>query len=512
MNTPLRTRRAAALLWAAAALATVLPAAAQGWQRDRGHHTWPDTLEIVTVSGTVHVDTLAARLWYGLDDDADGAVDYHLSFGPWWYEPAGGATRPEDGQQIAVVGALQDSEPLPTLLVFEIDGGVWRVPVEYGLHGWNGEPFWSPDGAPEMITGVVLIDTTYFYEHYYLDTTGDTIPEYKLGLGPPWYEPASGAVRPAAGDTVTVVGLVHERDGIDLLAVYEIDGLVWRPLYEPAPWAGRWVRRHHADSTRLGCVNCRPGGPDHIAFPPGHMGGPGGPGGMGWPDSTFVQFWEIHPDSLPGLRHTHRFAGYFVDVHDPARNRLMNGQFGGHHARMRFEEAHRIRVRYYAEDLAARSLAETELQVQFWNEEQQRWEAVPEPVEIDTLSNVVAFTSTELASHYALFAPNVVTDVEGPLDGELPARFALARNYPNPFNPETVIPFTLRTPAEVVLEVYDVLGRQVATLARASLRAGTYEVRWDGTNDAGVAVAGGVYLYRLRAGTFEAAHAMVLLK
>ena len=96
--------------------------------------------------------------------------------------------------------------------------------------------------------------------------------------------------------------------------------------------------------------------------------------------------------------------------------------------------------------------------------------------------------------------------------GPAPASFALNQNYPNPFNPTTNIQFALPQRAQVRLEVYDILGRQVTTLASGDMSAGTYSVTWNGKDANGQTVASGLYLYRIQAGSFTAVHKMLLLK
>ncbi|MFK7845850.1 MAG: FG-GAP-like repeat-containing protein [Rhodothermales bacterium] len=94
----------------------------------------------------------------------------------------------------------------------------------------------------------------------------------------------------------------------------------------------------------------------------------------------------------------------------------------------------------------------------------------------------------------------------------LPTEFALKANYPNPFNPTTTINFDVPEASNVRLEVYDMMGRRVATLVNGQLGAGRYEAIWNAQSDAGTAVASGVYLYRMQAGSFESVQRMVLMK
>jgi len=103
-------------------------------------------------------------------------------------------------------------------------------------------------------------------------------------------------------------------------------------------------------------------------------------------------------------------------------------------------------------------------------------------------------------------------DVGEPDDDVLPNRFALDQNYPNPFNPSTNINFRLPTASFVDLSVYNILGRKIMTLAGGMYRAGNYTITWDGCDEAGCAVAGGVYFYRLRAGGADLSRKMLLLK
>jgi hypothetical protein len=88
----------------------------------------------------------------------------------------------------------------------------------------------------------------------------------------------------------------------------------------------------------------------------------------------------------------------------------------------------------------------------------------------------------------------------------------LAQNVPNPFNPTTVIKFSIASDQPVRLVVYDVAGRRVRTLVDERRRANIYSVSWDGRNDQGQRVASGVYFYRLTAGKFTKTRKMMLLK
>ena len=99
----------------------------------------------------------------------------------------------------------------------------------------------------------------------------------------------------------------------------------------------------------------------------------------------------------------------------------------------------------------------------------------------------------------------------------LPQETALLANYPNPFNPETWIPYQLATPADVTLTIYNIQGRVVRDLDLGHQRAGMYHTRsraayWDGRNAQGESVASGVYFYTLTAGDFNATRKLLIRK
>ena len=92
--------------------------------------------------------------------------------------------------------------------------------------------------------------------------------------------------------------------------------------------------------------------------------------------------------------------------------------------------------------------------------------------------------------------------------GLAPLEFELSQNYPNPFNPTTEIAYTIRTAGHVEIMVYDVLGRQVASLVNKEMIPGKYTVNFDAGN-----LASGIYIYRIQAGAeFAAVKKMVLIK
>ena len=105
---------------------------------------------------------------------------------------------------------------------------------------------------------------------------------------------------------------------------------------------------------------------------------------------------------------------------------------------------------------------------------------------------------------------------------DIPTEFALLPNYPNPFNTSTVIPYRVSgEQRDVGLAIYDLHGRRVRTLSTRQRTtstesmehpAGSYFVMWDGTDENGLAVASGMYLYRLETDNYRVARKMILIK
>ena len=94
-----------------------------------------------------------------------------------------------------------------------------------------------------------------------------------------------------------------------------------------------------------------------------------------------------------------------------------------------------------------------------------------------------------------------------------PNEFALAQNFPNPFNPTTNIRFKLTNSVRVKLRIYNMMGQLVRILINDDLKtAGEYTVQWDGKEDSGQNVASGVYVYRIQAGKFVRTRKMLLLR
>lgn len=112
-------------------------------------------------------------------------------------------------------------------------------------------------------------------------------------------------------------------------------------------------------------------------------------------------------------------------------------------------------------------------------------------------------TSVALTDSVLCFTPTSVND----RDGKVAKEYALSQNYPNPFNPTTTIKFSLPHSSHVVLKIFNLLGQELTTLVDGELEVGIYHREWDASS-----FSGGVYFYRLIAGSFTETKKLILLK
>ena len=135
--------------------------------------------------------------------------------------------------------------------------------------------------------------------------------------------------------------------------------------------------------------------------------------------------------------------------------------------------------------------------------------STPVGLKLDAQNNIylAGTSSVNGQSYYTVIkyrqTPNAVREN----DGSVPTTFALSQNYPNPFNPLTTIRYSLPSTANVKLAIYDLLGREIATLVNEEQSAGWKEVEWNAS-----AFSSGIYFYRLTAGNYVGVKKLMLLK
>ena len=129
----------------------------------------------------------------------------------------------------------------------------------------------------------------------------------------------------------------------------------------------------------------------------------------------------------------------------------------------------------------------------------------------DSLTSTVWNSSWGFGKLDIFKAMSTVTAVER-VSAELPISYILNQNYPNPFNPTTKIEYSIPVKGLVKLQIFDILGRSVASLVDEVQDAGVYHSTWTGKTGNGIAVSSGVYFYRLQSGAFSKTERMLLLK
>lgn len=121
--------------------------------------------------------------------------------------------------------------------------------------------------------------------------------------------------------------------------------------------------------------------------------------------------------------------------------------------------------------------------------------------------NTNKFIACDRQSGLYVFALDTSTTAIQNFDRRIPSALELLQNYPNPFNLSTRLAFRIPKSAFVTLKVFDVLGREVATVVHEEMQPGTYEVTWDASD-----VPSGVYFYRLISGPFVETKKLIVLK
>lgn len=496
-----RSRIHSIALFLVVAFLSTTVAEAQPLGLSRDGHMWPASSSITSATGTVIVDHSSSESVFMLDTNGDGVGDIVLDFGPMWYTSPGGQSMPVDGDVITVTGRDARNGGMQGLDVLTINGDIWRKSNEYGMTGWNMGTGWSISGDLETRTGVLLADTSYFYHHYYLDSNDDGTPDYQLGLGPMWYTPASGYQLPVPGTSITVEGTVVGYSSLSMFMVQSIDGHVWRSLSEPPPWAGTWVLSSRTDST---FVLCATDTSSVITFPDSFSGMGMGMGARQWPDSAFVEFWGVHPDSMPGTPPTGSILGYYINILGTDKVSMMDGSWGGRIGMASLNREMTIRFHYPDDFVLPQGGPEGSMFPSWWNTSTNHWEKVS-MFTLDEATNTVTFRSADIAEYYTLSTQSVATSMND--SPEMPEGYNLFQNYPNPFNPETVIEYQLPEASWVSIQIFDVTGRLVTEPVSGQMYAGVHRVLINASE-----LTSGIYLYRIQAGTFSDTKTFTLIR
>ena len=103
-------------------------------------------------------------------------------------------------------------------------------------------------------------------------------------------------------------------------------------------------------------------------------------------------------------------------------------------------------------------------------------------------------------------------NIQEDVASSLPTHFRLMQNFPNPFNPTTNIQFEILERTDIKLELFDVMGKNVATLFKGSKNPGLHQIKWNGTNDQGQLLSTGIYFYKLTSKNLTQARKLLFAK
>lgn len=428
-----------------------------------GYHYPGDTLQPITATGTVLVtqDNHHRMTQYSLDTNSDGVAEYWLHFGPHWYQPDS-LSYPAHGTQVNVSGGLIDHTSPPGIMVLMLNGQQWiDTSRSYDVGYHHGNDFGCGDSTHRYYdtlqqvrhTGTFLIvaDTLFGHDEFYLDTENDGVANFWLHLGHPGYIPA-GRTLPNHGQTISVTGALMPHSTPPGIMVLTIDGTLWRDSTWTGGHGGGWVGRHGGHiSTSNGSWCLFP----DSAFGRrmgGHMGG------MRWSDSVFCRI----DTTLPGHWRGGPAVGYsFIVEGSDGRPRMGHGRGG----MMNFNLSTTLSLRYREGFFA------DEDEIALWKSDGDDWQRVQD-ANVDSRTNTVTAEENPLYVYYVIAASSPTTTGSVPASAD----FRLEPGYPNPFRQSTVLTFAVDNAVNVRLAVYDLTGRLVQTLVEGHRTAGKHSV------------------------------------
>jgi hypothetical protein len=296
------------------------------------------------------------------------------------------------------------------------------------------------------------------YLQYALDVDEDRTPDYRLSFGPPWYDPPGNAHRPDNGDDITIVGGLFTYADPPTVVVYMINNAEWRDIQagEHGGYGGyRAYEYERCDSQTDSSNVLAQTNPRNIEM-------------LGVVE---IPVCEPPPNNPPGV-FAFRITGsenlIYINLGIDWAGIPGNG----------LETVH----------VVGGLVPPTSETVPWVIVYEVNGEFVREPGD-----------TTNLVS--------TLVSADPPPSLPIPASQLMAVNYPNPFNPVTTIEYSLPLTSRVEVKIFDLGGREIAQLVRATQSAGTYQVTWDGSS-----APSGIYIYRVTAGKAVAAGRMVLLK
>lgn len=238
--------------------------------------------------------------------------------------------------------------------------------------------------------------------------------------------------------------------------------------------------------------------------------------GMGESTTTLTQVVKV---DQAGLSFEDENTGLKVDIPEDALSALTEIEYGTFEiipegaglsgpmiymgpSGLTFSKAVEITLPYDPGNIPS-GVSEEELVMLRYDQEEESWQELTSDIDINEKR------ITGLTTRLSGFAPGIMGEqvsIEPEIDN-IPESIELAQNYPNPFNPTTVIRFQIPVISEVKLEVFDLLGRRIATLVEGIVKAGSHQVEFDASQ-----LTGGMYIYRLTAGDQVQTRKMMVIK
>jgi len=285
---------------------------------------------------------------------------------------------------------------------------------------------------------------------YYLDVNEDTLPDYFLNFGPPWYNPNNGLQRPNDCEQISIVGGLINNDSIPMIVVYAINGIEWRDSTNIGNHlGGNWAHRNMTDSVYIHSTFDED---DWIHVGPGWYNGGGMHGGGMMTDSLFFQMMEVYPHNIPFVENEHVFAGYELGVFQPnGSNNMWNGEGCG--GMMNFNSNINYNLHFTNQQINGFDSSPENIAAKYWDSQTSSWKKISNAI-VNVDEGIVNFNMSTV-SNYVILTSAIITFVEQENKSIIVDDYKLGQNYPNPFNPSTTINYQLPKAGDVTLKVFD---------------------------------------------------------
>jgi len=176
---------------------------------------------------------------------------------------------------------------------------------------------------------------------------------------------------------------------------------------------------------------------------------------------------------------------------------------------LEFNEPVTVRFPYTEEDLALVGVTDPmELEVYYYHTSTGEWVKL----EVVDADSDFVYVYVEQFCYLNIGKSTATTPVKDLSESSVPTEFTLEQNFPNPFNPETTIPFSMPKTKHVLLEIFNSNGQRILTLVDEIKNAGQHQVVWNGMDEQGRQVASGIYYAVLRDNSRKGMRKLILLK